>query len=141
VKNALEDLPPLAKIAAALRKTTDVLARELAVPTNEPPLWTNFEWDIARAVAAMHGVSSLLVSGLHWEGPEAWQRFLREQRDHCLGRRAQISRLLEAIDSQARREGVALVALKGAALYAGKIYVAGERPMGDIDLLIRDDDM
>jgi hypothetical protein len=32
------------------------------------------------------------------------------------------------------------VALKGAALYESGIYEAGERPMGDIDLLVRDQD-
>jgi hypothetical protein len=133
-------LPPLTKIAAALRKTTEVLARELAVPTNEPPLWTEFEWHIARAVTAMQGVSSLLYAGLRWEGPESWRRFLHEQRDQAVGRHLQIARLLEAIDSQARCEGVALVALKGAALLASEIYAAGERPMGDIDLLVRNDD-
>jgi hypothetical protein len=49
-------------------------------------------------------------------------------------------RLLDAIDSHARQAGLALVALKGAALYASGIYSAGERPMGDIDLLIRNED-
>jgi hypothetical protein len=47
---------------------------------------------------------------------------------------------LDAIDSQARREHVPLVALKGAALHAGEFYAAGERPMGDIDLLVRPED-
>jgi hypothetical protein len=136
----MKDLPPLAEIAAALRKTTEVLAHELADPTDDPPLWTEFEWDIARAVAAMQGVSSLLLAELRWEGPAGWRRFLREQRDHCVGRHAQIAGLLEEVDSQARRVGVAFVALKGAALHAGKIYAAGERPMGDIDLLVRDGD-
>jgi hypothetical protein len=77
---------------------------------------------------------------LRWEGPESWRRFLREQREQSVGRHLQIARLLDEIDRQARREGVALVALKGAALHAGKIDAAGERPMGDIDLLVRDDD-
>ncbi|HWX33482.1 MAG TPA: nucleotidyltransferase family protein [Steroidobacteraceae bacterium] len=141
MKSASVILPPLAKVAAALDKTTEILARELAAPTSEPPLWSEFEWHIARAVTAMHGVSSLLHDGLLWEGPESWRRFLREQRDQSVGRHLQIARLLDAIDLQARCEGVALVALKGAALHASKIYRAGERPMGDIDLLIRDDDV
>ena len=33
-----------------------------------------------------------------------------------------------------------MIALKGAALHATDMYAAGERPMGDIDLLIREDD-
>jgi len=42
MKSASVTLPPLTKVAAALRKTTEFLAHELAVPTNEPPLWRNF---------------------------------------------------------------------------------------------------
>jgi hypothetical protein len=138
--NSSAALPPLAKVAAALGKTTETLAYELAAPTSEPPLWTEFEWHIARAATAMQGMSALLHAGLRWGGPESWRRFLLEQWDHSLGRHAQIARLLEAIDSLARREGVAIVALKGAALQAMQIYVAGHRPMGDIDLLVRKDD-
>jgi Uncharacterised nucleotidyltransferase len=133
-------LPPLTEVATALHKTTEILAGELATPTSEPPVWTELEWHIARAVAAMHGVSSLLYAGLRWKGPESWQRFLSEQRDQSVGRHLHIARLLNVIDSQARCEGVALVALKGAALHAGGIYAAGERPMGDIDLLVHNDD-
>jgi hypothetical protein len=130
----------MTKVAAALRKTTEVLAQELAVPTAEPPRWTDFEWRIARAVTAMHGISSLLYSRLRWEGPDGWRRFLREQHDQSVGRHLEIARVLQAIDSHAGGEGMAYVALKGAALNAGDIYAAGERPMGDIDLLIRDED-
>jgi hypothetical protein len=133
--------PPLAKVAAALCSTTEILAREFGEPTDEAPSWTEFEWQIARAVTAMHGVSSLLCGALRWESPAGWQQFLRGQRDQSIGRHSQISRSLDAIDSQARREGVAFVALKGAALHARNIYAAGERPMGDIDLLVRDGDV
>jgi hypothetical protein len=48
--------------------------------------------------------------------------------------------LLGAINAIAHREGIPVVALKGAALHSAGFYVAGERPMGDIDLLIRSDD-
>ena len=43
-----------------LRTTTELLAQELAAPTSEPPRWSEFEWRIACAVAAMQGVSPLL---------------------------------------------------------------------------------
>jgi hypothetical protein len=134
------ELPRLARVAAALRKTTEVLAHELATPTGEEPRWSEFEWQIARAVAAMQGVSSLLCARLRWEGPPGWRRFLAGQRDHSIARHEKIASLLEAIDSNARREGLPLVALKGAALHASGIYLAGERPMGDVDLLIRNSD-
>jgi Uncharacterised nucleotidyltransferase len=133
-------LPPLSQVATALRKTTEVLAQELAAPADEAPHWTEFEWHIARAVSAMQGVSSLLHGRLRWEGPDGWRRFLAAQRDHSVARHGQIKSLLNAIDSRARRDGLPLVALKGAALHASALYAAGERPMGDIDLLVRKDD-
>jgi hypothetical protein len=139
VKSLSTALPPLSKVAAALGKTTEVLAHELAAPTSELPAWTEFEWQIARAVAAMHGVSSLLYRRLRWEGPESWQRFLQEQNDHSISRYRHITRVLQSIDLQARVEGIGIVALKGAAL-ATELYAAGERPMGDIDLLGRADE-
>jgi hypothetical protein len=131
------DLLPLAKVAAALREITEVLAREVSAPTAEPPLWDKFEWRIALAVAAIQGMSSILRERLRWTGPEYWRRFLDEQHEHIVGRCVKIERLLTAIDSHARSEGVAVVALKGASLLKRGIYAAGERPMADIDLLVR----
>jgi hypothetical protein len=140
MKSVSGALPPLSKIAAALRKTTEVLAKELADPTPAAPSWTDFEWQIAQAVGGMQGVSSLLHNRLRWQGPESWQRFLHEQLEQSVARHLEITRVLRAIDWHARSAGVAFVALKGAALHASGIYAAGERPMGDIDLLIRDED-
>jgi hypothetical protein len=132
-------LPPLATIAAALSKTTEALARELGDPTPEPPIWNEFEWRIARVTVAMHGIAMLLIDRLRWRGPESWHRFLGEQRDHMVGRHQRLVRLIETIDAEARRRGLALMALKGAALYARGLYVAGERPMADFDVLVRPD--
>jgi hypothetical protein len=134
------DPPPLDEVSAALRRTTEILAHALASPTDDAPRWTDFEWHIARAVTAMHGVSSLLLEKLRWVGPDAWRRFLQEQRKHSIGRFRQIESILAALDSHARAGGIAFVALKGAALHARGIYAGGERPMGDIDLLIREQD-
>jgi hypothetical protein len=141
MQSATSALPRISKVAAALRKTTETLARELSFPSSGAPNWTEFEWRIAQVAAAMHGVSSLLCNRLRWEGPPGWRQFLLEQRDQSIARQQAIVRLLEAIDLQARDAGVALVALKGAALIAGDIYSYGERPMGDIDLLVRAVDM
>jgi hypothetical protein len=134
-------LPRFAEIEAALCKVTETLAGELAAPTNTPPPWTEFEWRIARAVAGMHGISTLLYARLPWEGPKGWQTFLREQQQQSVARHRQIAHLLQMIDSQARHENVSIVALKGAALHAKGLYSPGERPMGDIDLLVRADEM
>lgn len=131
---------PLKKIDAALRKTTEVLASELAEPSETTPDWTDFEWCIARAAAAMHGVSPLLSSSLRWRGPENWQRFLDEQRNHTLQRHRRIDRLLTDIGTRAARDGIAMVPMKGVALHDLGIYQPGERPMADIDLLVRSTD-
>jgi hypothetical protein len=132
----LVNYPPISQIASALRKTTEAIARQLAVPTDEQPVWTDFEWRIARASSAMHGVSSLLYAKSGWGGPEGWRHFLHEQREQSVGRHRQIQWLLNEIDSRARRDGIMLVALKGAALHAAGFYESGDRPMGDIDFLI-----
>jgi hypothetical protein len=131
---------PFRTVEAALRKTTETLARELACPTRRPPEWSDFEWRIAEAVAAMHGVSALLARELRWQGPEHWRRFLVEQKIHTLRRQRLIEQLLDALDSGGRRAGIGLVALKGAELHTIEIYGAGERPMADIDLLVREVD-
>ena len=51
-----------------------------------------------------------------------------------------IAALLQRIDADARAAGLAMVPLKGSALHALGIYAPGERPMADIDLLVREDD-
>jgi hypothetical protein len=135
-----QQMPPMREIALALRKTTEILAQELAAPSNEPPSWTQFEWRIARAVAAMQGMSVLFCGGLRWQGPESWRRFLCGQRDQSIARHTLITGLLRSIDGHAREAGVPLVGLKGAALLGKGIYAPGERPMGDIDLLVRSED-
>ena len=137
MKDVASALPPLGQIASALRDITESLACEFRVPSSEPPLWGDFEWRIAQAVASMHGISSLLCTDLRWEGPPSWRSFLEEQREHTAGRHRKIVQLLDGIDSQARHEEIAFVALKGAALHKNGIYQIGERPMADVDLLVR----
>ena len=128
--------PSPSAIQAALRKTTETLAGELVHPTAKMPDWSSFEWLIARAVAAIHGVSPLLSSTILWKGPADWQEFLRQQRAHTVNRHRRIQALLASIDFQARAERVAVLALKGAALHASGLYAPGERPMADVDLLV-----
>jgi hypothetical protein len=126
--------PPYRELAATLRTTTERLARELVKPASDPPDWNPFEWNVARAVAAMQGISALLANRLQWRGPPRWENFLREQVRQGQLRDARIGELLAQLDSFARREPVGIVGLKGAALRALYIYARGERPMGDIDL-------
>jgi hypothetical protein len=125
----------LAAIHAALRSTTETLAHELARPSLIAPDWSEGEWLVARATASIHGVSALLAERLIWKGPAGWRQFLTDQRVHTTKRCERIEELLEDVRSRARTKGIALVALKGAALHAAGCYLRGERPMADIDLL------
>ena len=128
-------LPPLRTLQSALHHVTESLAASLAHPLSEPPQWSELEWRLAPAVAAMHGVSALLAGTLRWPGPPDWRPFLTEQHRHTLLRQQRIGALLAQIDERAHSAGIVMVALKGAALHAAGIYSAGERPMADIDLL------
>jgi putative nucleotidyltransferase-like protein len=130
-------VPPPKELHPTLCKVTETLARELANPTHCAPDWSDYEWTVARAVAAMHGISPLLSRCLLWQGPDAWTKFLRDQRTHTAARHLRTQALLMSIDQKAREAGVAVTPLKGAALHELGLYAAGDRPMADIDLLVR----
>lgn len=132
-------LPPLNLIKRGLERTTETLAAELAHPSGVTPEWTEQEWQLATAVAAAHGVAPLLSVYPRWQNP-AWNRFIDSQYEHVAHRHQRIATLLARIDADARRAGIALVALKGSALHALGIYTPGERPMADIDLLVSEAD-
>lgn len=138
--SAAFDMPPFGVVAAALRKTTEHLAAEVVQSSASPPDWNELEWAIARSVSAMQGISMLLANGLSWSGPPGWQSFLAEQREQCHLRHARIGELLERIDAAVRERGIECIALKGAALRGLDLYAPGERPMGDIDLLVKSRD-
>jgi hypothetical protein len=129
------------KLQAVLAQVTETLAHELAHPTPKAPDWSDFEWNIAKAVAAMHGVSPLLSRSLRWRGPEGWMHFLDEQRNHVTRRHARIEKLLLQIDRRAREADVGIMSLKGVALHALGLYTGGERPMADVDLLVHPRDV
>ncbi len=127
-------------LQVTLRRITERLAHELSQPSCNAPDWSERDWTLARAVAAMHGVSPLLARTLRWQGPANWREFLAQQRGHTIGRHVRIAALLQRIDQRAHEEGIAGLALKGAALHAMGLYSPGDRPMADIDLLVRPHD-
>ena len=137
MSNSHAPRPLATPLHVALRKITEKLAHELGSPTRLAPDWSDFEWLVARSVAAMHGVSPLLSRVLLWRGPPGWVRFLEQQRSHTEKRHARIAQLLESIGRRARESDVAVVGLKGLALHAMDLYEVGDRPMADIDLLVR----
>jgi Uncharacterised nucleotidyltransferase len=133
-------VPSPKMIGRGLTAATERFAAELAEPQQQAPPWTEFGWRMAHAAAVLHGVTPLLSVTLRWSGPHSWQEFMREQHRQTLLRHERITAALEAIDDRAKRQGLAAVALKGAALHALKFYVPGERPMADIDLLVQEAD-
>lgn len=132
-------LPPYSTIERGLRQATEALARQMASPADATPAWDELEWRLACAAAAAHGVSPWLARHGQWRHA-AWQAFVREQRDHVAQRHERLAALLARIDASARSQGIAMVALKGSALHAMGLYVAGDRPMADIDLLVNEAD-
>jgi len=134
-------MPPFSVLAAALRRTTERLASELVEPTDSEPEWNEIEWAVARSAAAMQGISALLANNLSWSGPPAWAAFLAEQREQSVLRHERIGALLARLDAAMREHGIECVALKGAALRALDLYLPGERPMGDVDVLVASRDL
>jgi len=130
-------IPPLPWLRAALERITEHLALELQAPRGVAPAWDDLEWGVARAVAAMQGISTLLANTLRWRGSAGWHRFLEDQRTQSMAREARVDATLAQLDAAARAAGIALVALKGACLRRHDLYRPGERPMADIDLLAR----
>src|ERR1700677_745324 len=120
-----------------LRRITERLAGELAQPTLAAPDWSPVEGRLARGGAGGPWGSPLLSEMLRWEGAAHWRDFLAGQKAHVAARHGRIQQLLDRIDARCREEGIAAVALKGAALHSMGLYRAGERPMADIDLLVR----
>jgi len=130
-------LPPSVTVAVALRTTTERLAQELANPQRATPEWSPFEWRAARAVAAMHGISGLLAGRLLWVGARGWREFLVAQREHIARRNARLREFLGTVAERFQSQGIPVQALKGAALWPLGLYTEGERPMADLDLLVR----
>jgi hypothetical protein len=137
----MKDLPPLPIVADALRGVTETLALELSRPRADAPAWGPFEWNIARAVADMQGISGVLAGTLRWSGPTSWQEFLAGQAQEIAQRDVKIGALLESIDQAARKHSVAVIALKGSALRTLGLWPAPQRPMGDVDLLVKPEDL
>jgi hypothetical protein len=135
------DLPPFRVIAAALRTTTERLVREVVEPQDAPPQWNEFEWAVARAVCSMQGISGLLATRLRWREPVPFHEFLQAQRDHTLRRDELIEQQLARLHRVLADGGIGFIPLKGSALRALHLHQPGDRPQGDIDLLLHADDL
>jgi len=134
-KDAIDSMS-ITQLQRALREITEVLAHELASPSLNAPDWSKDRWQLARAVAAMHGISPLLSRSLQWQGPPEWRAFLAAQRIHTENRHTRAWKLLQRLDEGLRSLDISGVALKGVALHSLGLYRPGERPMADVDLLV-----
>ena len=109
-------MPPLAAVQAALHRITESLAIGLARADAGPPRVERARM-AARARGRRHARRLAAARGaLRWQGPPHWATFLAEQRRHTLLRQQRIEALLATIDERSRSAGIAIVALKGAAL-------------------------
>ena len=133
-------MPSHGAVRMALRETTQRLAREFSVPGLQAPAWSDVEWRVAMAACAIHGISGLLHGRLRWQGPPVWQSFLAEQKQQTLLRQQRISALLAQLNEAGHAAAIPMVAMKGSALLALGVFADGERPMSDIDLLVRPQD-
>jgi hypothetical protein len=134
-------LPPFPVIAAALSATTERLVREVVAPRETPPDWNDFEWAVARAVCTLQGIAGLLARRLRWVGPPHFREYLERQRAQLLDRDSQVAELLSNLDAVLGRAGIAFVPLKGSALRALRLHQSGDRPQGDVDLLLEARDL
>lgn len=133
--------PDNARLAQALQASTQRLCAELTTPQTVAPDWDATHWRLAMAAVAIHGIAGLLARRLRWQGPALWQDFLAEQRQQTGLREQRARELLVTLNSATRHAGIAALALKGSALLAMGLYEDDERPMSDIDLLVRPQDM
>ncbi|KAB7769410.1 nucleotidyltransferase family protein [Xanthomonas maliensis] len=131
--------PSLRTLKRGLQTATECLVNELARPSASAPNWDPLQWQLAAATAAAHGVSPLLHRTSLWQDRQ-WSDFLQTQRGHVEDRHRRIAVLLTAIDAAARRTGIALTGLKGTALHRLGVYLPGDRPMADLDLLVEPQD-
>jgi hypothetical protein len=127
----------LTRLQRVLRIVTERLVQDCATPGAAAPEWDSLHWQVAPVVAAMHGISPLLSRRIPAATPAAWREFLQQQSEHTFLRHRKIAALCEKIHRQAVESRLAAVALKGVALHQLGLYQPGERPMADVDLLVR----
>jgi hypothetical protein len=134
----LSELPEIAQLAALC----DLLAAWAAVPPPRPPRWPEATWRRFRIVAQVHGVAPLL--GFRLRRAAGWQEtaagaWLAAQYEANRRRAELLQQDLRAVLARFAGAGVPLMPLKGAVLTALCYADPGERPMADLDLLVRGD--
>ena len=112
-------------------------------PLNEaltgPSLRTGETSSLAAFAASTQGLSALLAGASDVATlPEELARFLVDEKRASTARAARLASTLASTASSLFEEGISFVALKGAALAFRDYPDPALRPMGDLDLLLRD---
>ena len=129
-------------IERALRATTERLAREIVQPVRATTGVERIrmgQW-LAPSAPCMDS-PRCSRTGCVARPASSWSSFLIEQRDHSRAHYERAGEILARIDAAARDAGIRCIALKGSALRALALHQPGERPMGDIDLLVAPRDL
>ena len=109
-------------------------------PTSAPG-WSEVEWAVARVGGRNAGnLGVARESNCAGVGRRLGRRSSSSRREQCLLRDALIGELLQRLDAATRGAGIGCVALKGSRPSLARHLPPGERPMGDIDLLVRQAD-
>jgi hypothetical protein len=129
--------------AGDLRGLCDLLAAWVDDPPDQPPAWAEERWAGFRDAARVHGVAPLL--GRRVAARPSWRAtaagaWLAGQLAMSRRRAERLRADLQAVLAAFAGAGVPVMPLKGSALAA--LYgEAAERPMADLDLLVRSADL
>jgi hypothetical protein len=104
------------------------------------------DWDALLVLAARHHATPLLYHRLDTRGlgavlPAGAAQRLRKAYVRSGWRNAKLHRELGRVLARLREDGVPVIVLKGAHLAQAIYRNLALRPMGDLDLLVRDDDL
>ncbi|HVT59854.1 MAG TPA: nucleotidyltransferase family protein [Thermoanaerobaculia bacterium] len=119
----------------------DTVAGWVREPPAGPPAWPPERWWLFRQVCQAHGVAPLLARRLGWPASTAAGSWLAAQYAANRQRVAKIHDELRQILAAFAAAGVPLVPLKGAPLGILLYDDPAERPMADLDFLLRPDDL
>ncbi len=108
--------------------------------------WTELQWHAAKFVAQTHGIAPLLyklsiLSGAYDYFNPDFQRYISEQYYLNEARINKVKATLQDILEQTSLKSLDVMPLKGALLISSYYEDAALRPMSDIDLLIKPEDL
>jgi Uncharacterised nucleotidyltransferase len=135
------EVPATGQPAAFLAELCDLLAVWVAAaPPPLPPRWSAPTWERFRRAAQVHGVAPLL--GRRLQRAAGWPEtaagaWLTGQYAANRRRVERLHRELRAVLDRFAAASVPLMPLKGAVLGPSLYADPGERPMADLDLLVR----